>query len=101
MVPWFMPATSTANAHAASAFDTQSLEVLQRADCFACPPQGMGFPAIAVDGAVPPFTNMVDQKLVAEPVFSFWLNRDPNSAVGGELVLGGVDSDKFTGEHTW
>lgn len=38
-------------------------------------PQGMGFPAISVQGVVPPFTNMVDRHLVDEPVFSFWLNR--------------------------
>lgn len=62
---------------------------------------GMGFPAIAVDGVVPPFTNMVDQGLLAEPVFSFWLNRDPTAAVGGELVLGGVDPKHYKGEHTW
>jgi len=37
--------------------------------------QGMGWPTISVDGAVPPFTNMVDQKLLDQPVFSFWLNR--------------------------
>lgn len=62
---------------------------------------GMGFPAISVDGVVPPFTNMVDRGLVAEPVFSFWLNRDPAASYGGELVLGGVDPAHFKGEHTW
>ncbi|KAI8475426.1 MAG: aspartic peptidase domain-containing protein [Monoraphidium minutum] len=62
---------------------------------------GMGFPAIAVDGAVPPFDNLVAKGAVAEPVFSFWLNRDPASKDGGELVLGGVDPAHFTGEHTW
>lgn len=62
---------------------------------------GMGFPTIAVTGAIPPFNNMLDQKLVAEPVFSFWLNRDPDAAVGGELVLGGMDPAHFVGQHTW
>ncbi len=41
------------------------------------------------------------QGLVEEPVFSFWLNRDPNAKNGGELVLGGVDPAHFVGEHTW
>lgn len=50
---------------------------------------GLGFPSIAVKGATPPFTNMVDQKLVPEPVFSFWLNRDPDSSSGGAWA-GGV-----------
>lgn len=43
----------------------------------------------------------IDQKLVAEPVFSFWLNRDPNSPEGGEMVLGGINPERFTGDHTW
>lgn len=62
---------------------------------------GLAFPAISVDGVVPPFTNIVEQDLVADPVFSFWLNRDPDAQSGGEMVLGGVDPAHFTGEHTW
>eukprot|EP00892_Ulva_mutabilis_P007609 jgi/Ulvmu1/521/UM001_0529.1 len=62
---------------------------------------GMGFPEISVDKAVPPFVNLVDQKLVKEPVFSFYLDRNLEDAHGGELVLGGVDSAHFVGEHTW
>lgn len=34
-------------------------------------------------------------------MFSFWLNRDPDAAVGGELVLGGMDPAHYKGEHTW
>lgn len=66
----------------------------------ACISQGMGFPEIAVGGVKPPFVNAVDQGLL-EPVFSFWLNRDPDASTGGELVLGGVDPAHFKGEHTW
>jgi len=44
---------------------------------------------------------MIAQNLVEEPVFSFWLNRDPNAPNGGELVLGGVDPKHFRGEHLW
>ncbi|KXZ50438.1 hypothetical protein GPECTOR_16g612 [Gonium pectorale] len=62
---------------------------------------GMGFPTIAVDRVVPPFTRLAESGQLAEQVFSFWLNRDPTAALGGELVLGGVDPAHFTGEHTW
>lgn len=62
---------------------------------------GMGFPYIAVTGAPPVFTNMVDQGLVAEPVFAFWLNREQGAAQGGELTLGGTDTAHYTGNITW
>jgi hypothetical protein len=63
--------------------------------------QGMGFPMIAVTGATPPFHQALNQGLLANPLFSFWLNRDPSSTFGGELVLGGMDDSHYTGEHTW
>lgn len=62
---------------------------------------GLGFPEIAVTGAVPPFNNMLAQGLVKEPVFSFWLNRNVEGKQGGELTLGGVDPDHYKGEHVW
>jgi phytepsin len=61
----------------------------------------MGFPNIAVTGAKPPFQNMLDQGVVKDPVFSFWLNRNPDGEDGGELVLGGADPDHYKGEHVW
>ncbi|XP_019187598.1 PREDICTED: cyprosin-like [Ipomoea nil] len=62
---------------------------------------GLGFQEISVENVVPVWYNMVEQGLVDEPVFSFWLNRDPNAEVGGELVFGGVDPNHFKGEHTY
>lgn len=44
---------------------------------------------------------MVDQHLLKEPVFSFWLNRNVDGEEGGEIVFGGVDSDHYKGEHTY
>lgn len=44
---------------------------------------------------------MVDQGLVKEQVFSFWLNRDQNANEGGEIVFGGVDPNHFIGKHTY
>jgi len=44
---------------------------------------------------------MVEQNLISEKVFSFWLNGDPNAKKGGELVFGGVNPKHFKGDHTY
>lgn len=62
---------------------------------------GMSYPTISVNGAVPVFNNMIDQGLVDEPVFAFWLNRDVMGAEGGELSLGGVNPARYTGDILW
>lgn len=43
---------------------------------------------------------MVNQGLVKEKVFSFWLNRNVEGEEGGEIVFGGVDPNHYKGEHT-
>lgn len=58
---------------------------------------GMAFARISVDGVIPVWYNLVDQKLVTENVFSFWLNRTAGPISGGELVLGGTDPAHFAG----
>jgi len=62
---------------------------------------GLGFQEISVGNAVPVWYSMVDQGLVDQPVFSFWLNRHTEEEEGGEIIFGGVDSDHFIGEHTY
>lgn len=63
---------------------------------------GLGFKEISVNRVEPVWYNLLNQKLVRKPVFSFWLNRNASKGEkGGELVLGGVDPDHFKGEHTY
>jgi phytepsin len=62
---------------------------------------GLGFDTISVDGVPPVWYTLVAQGQVAEPVFAFWLNRDPAGNAGGELVLGGVDENHYTGDFIY
>lgn len=36
---------------------------------------GLGYPTIAVNGIEPPFNMMIDENVVDEPIFAFYLNR--------------------------
>ncbi|XP_065133952.2 napsin-A [Paramisgurnus dabryanus] len=59
---------------------------------------GMGYPAISVDGITPWFDTAMAAKILPQNVFSFYINRDPVSEVGGELMLGGFDQQYFDGD---
>ncbi|KAM7470117.1 hypothetical protein LguiA_008300 [Lonicera macranthoides] len=62
---------------------------------------GLGFQEISVGDVVPPWYNMVEQGLVNDKVFSFWLNRDAKGKDGGELVFGGLDPKHYMGSRTY
>ncbi|KAJ5481735.1 hypothetical protein N7475_000547 [Penicillium sp. IBT 31633x] len=59
---------------------------------------GLGYDTISVNKMVPPFYNMLNQKLLDEPVFAFYLgdaNKDGDNSVA---TFGGIDESHFTGE---
>jgi cathepsin D len=58
---------------------------------------GMAYPQISVEKITPVFNNMLKQGAVKEPLFAFWLDRDPNATMGGEISLGSIDSSRYTG----
>ncbi|KAJ9607308.1 aspartic proteinase precursor [Cladophialophora chaetospira] len=60
---------------------------------------GLGFAAAAVNMAVPPFYNMIDQGLT-EPVFSFYFADVDAEEDEGEVIFGGVNHDRYDGDLT-
>ncbi|KAL5290643.1 hypothetical protein ACFFRR_010165 [Megaselia abdita] len=62
---------------------------------------GMAFIPVAVDGIVPPFINMIKQGLLDEPVVSVWMNRNQNASDGGEIIFGGIDPTKYSGNFSY
>ncbi|XP_044041331.1 nothepsin [Siniperca chuatsi] len=63
---------------------------------------GMGYPSLAEILGNPVFDNMMAQKTVQEPVFSFYLSRrTSNRNPEGELLLGGRDDALYIGPINW
>ncbi|KAK9018829.1 hypothetical protein V6N11_033875 [Hibiscus sabdariffa] len=62
---------------------------------------GLGFQEILVGNVVPVWYNMVNQGLVQQPVFSFWLNRNLQYDFGRKLVFDGMYHKHIKGEHTY
>jgi saccharopepsin len=58
---------------------------------------GLGYDRISVNGIVPPFYKMLEQKLIDEPVFAFYLADDKGES---EVTFGGVNSDSYKGKIT-
>ena len=60
---------------------------------------GLGYDTISVNKIVPPFYSMIDQGLLDEKVFAFYLGDTAN---GDDSVatFGGVDKSHYTGKMT-
>ncbi len=56
---------------------------------------GLAYDTIAVQHVVPPFYNMINQGLLDEKVFAFYVGTDPE---GGVATFGGVDEAHFEGK---
>jgi len=56
---------------------------------------GLGYDTISVNKIVPPFYQMVNQGLLDEPVFAFYLGDSEGQS---EAVFGGVDKAHYTGD---
>jgi saccharopepsin len=62
---------------------------------------GLGFDTISVNKIPPPFYNMIDQGLLDEPVFAFYLgNTDNGEEDESEAIFGGINKDHYTGKVT-
>lgn len=59
---------------------------------------GLGYDTISVNGIVPPFYSAVDQGLLDEPVFGFYL---ADTSGESEATFGGINKDHFTGDLTY
>jgi len=66
---------------------------------------GMAWETISVDNLPTVFGQMVNQKLVDQQVFAFYLSSEKNPPLPplhkGELIIGGIDSSHYTGELTY
>jgi len=61
---------------------------------------GLGFDTISVNKIPPPHYNMIEQGLLDEPLFAFYLGSTENDAEGSEATFGGVNKDHYTGKIT-
>ena len=59
---------------------------------------GLGYDTISVDHVVPPFYNMIDQGLIDEPVFAFYLSDTNDEGAESEVVFGGINKDHYHGD---
>jgi len=62
---------------------------------------GLGYDRISVNGIPPPFYKMIDQGLVDEPVFAFYLSDTSEGEDTSEVTFGGINKAHYSGEITY
>lgn len=60
----------------------------------------MAYPALAEDGVKPVFDNMMDQGLLKNNLFAFYLTQSSQN-VESDITFGYYDKTRFTGDITW
>lgn len=61
---------------------------------------GLGYDTISVNQIVPPFYNMIEQGLLDEPVFAFYLSDTNDEGSESVATFGGIDDSHYTGKLT-
>uniref|UniRef100_A0A8C3SG13 Peptidase A1 domain-containing protein n=1 Tax=Chelydra serpentina TaxID=8475 RepID=A0A8C3SG13_CHESE len=62
---------------------------------------GMAYPPVAIPGYNTLMQELLQQGQLTEPIFSFYFSRQPTYDYGGEVILGGIDTQLFSGQITW
>ncbi|XP_037284261.2 lysosomal aspartic protease [Rhipicephalus microplus] len=62
---------------------------------------GLGYPNIAMMPGLPLFDNMMEQGVVAQPLFSVYIKRNASSNDGGEILFGAIDNDHYEGNISY
>ncbi|TVY24665.1 Vacuolar protease [Lachnellula hyalina] len=61
---------------------------------------GLGFDTISVNKIPPPFYSMIEQGLLDDPVFAFYLGNADSEGDESEATFGGINKDHYTGKIT-
>lgn len=62
---------------------------------------GLGYDTISVNKIPPPFYNMIDQGLLDEPVFAFYLSDTADGGDDSVATFGGLDKSHYSGDITY
>ncbi|XP_073522850.1 gastricsin-like isoform X1 [Phyllobates terribilis] len=62
---------------------------------------GLAYPSIAEGGATTVMQEMIQQNLIDQPLFGFYLSGQESSQNGGEVAFGGVDQNYYSGQIYW
>ncbi|KAM9319228.1 gastricsin-like [Gastrophryne carolinensis] len=61
---------------------------------------GLAYPSLAEGGATTVMTNLIQQNLISQPLFGFYISSQPGQS-GGEVAFGGVDQNYYSGQIYW